>query len=82
MTKFLIKHDFFKTQKFSGQNFSQFKENLSDALISSICPIGKKIQDLRKDKSYLLKILKEGSNRARKISEHNLNKIKEIVGFI
>ena len=66
----------------AGKDFSEFKENLSEVLISTICPIGKKIQDLRKDKSYLLKILKEGSNRARKISEHNLNKTKEIVGFI
>ena len=69
-------------KEMNGKDFSKFKENLSDALISIICPIGKKIQDLKKDKSYLLKILKEGSNRARKISEHNLNKIKEIVGFI
>ncbi len=69
-------------KEMNGKDFSKFKENLSDALISTICPIGKKIQDLRKDKSYLLKILKEGSNRAREVSEHNLNKIKEIVGFI
>ena len=69
-------------KEMNGKDFSKFKENLSDALISTICPIGKKIKDLNKDKSYLLKILKEGSNRARKISEHNLNKVKEIVGFI
>ena len=69
-------------KEMNGKDFSKFKENLSDALISTICPIGKKIKDLNKDKSYILKILKEGSNRARKISEHNLNKIKEIVGFI
>ena len=69
-------------KEMKGKDFSKFKENLSDALISTICPIGKKIKDLNKDKPYLLKILKEGSNRARKISEHNLNKVKEIVGFI
>ena len=66
----------------SGKDFSKFKDNLSEVLIGAICPIGKKIQDLRKDKSYLLKVLKEGSSKARKISEYNLNKIKEIVGFI
>ena len=66
----------------NGKDFSKFKENLSDALVAVICPIGKRIEDLRKDKSYLLKILKDGSNKARKISEDNLNKIKEIVGFI
>ena len=69
-------------KEMNGKDFSKFKENLSDALISTICPIGKRIKDLNNDKSYLLKILKEGSNRARKISEHNLNKTKEIVGFI
>ena len=69
-------------KEMNGKDFSKFKENLSDALISTICPIGKRIKDLNNDKSYLLKILKDGSNRARKISEHNLNKIKEIVGFI
>ena len=69
-------------KEMNGKDFSKFKENLSDALISAICPIGKRIKDLNNDKSYLLKILKDGSNRARKISEHNLNKIKEIVGFI
>ena len=66
----------------AGKDFSKFKENLSDLLISTICPIGKKIKDLNKDKSYLLKALQEGSSKARKIAEHNLNKIKQIVGFI
>ena len=66
----------------AGKDFSKFKNEFSDVLISTICPIGKKIKDLKKDKSYLLKILKEGSNKARKIAEKNLNKIKEIVGFI
>ena len=69
-------------KEMNGKDFSKFKENLSAALISAISPIGKRIKDLNNDKSYLLKILKDGSNRARKISEHNLNKIKEIVGFI
>ncbi len=69
-------------KEMAGKDFSKFKENLSDALIASICPIGKKIKDLNKDRSYLLKILQEGSIKARKIAERNLNKIKEIVGFI
>ena len=65
-----------------GKDFSKFKENLSDALIATICPIGKKIEDLKKDKLYLTKVLKEGSNRASIIANKNLNKIKEIIGFI
>ena len=46
-------------KEMKGKDFSKFKENLSDALISTICPIGKKIKDLNKDKPYLLKILKD-----------------------
>ena len=69
-------------EEMAGKDFSKFKENLSEELINTICPIGKKIKDLNNDKSYLLKILKEGSSRARNIAESNLNKIKEIVGFI
>ena len=65
-----------------GKDFSKFKENLSDALIATICPIGKKIKDLNKDRSYLSKVLQDGSIKARKIAERNLNQIKEIVGFI
>ncbi len=66
----------------SGKDFSKFKENLSDVLIETICPIGKKIKDLKNDKSYLLKILNEGSFKAREIADKNLSKIKKILGFI
>tara|TARA_Y100000590_G_scaffold453711_1_gene599253 strand:- start:2381 stop:3391 length:1011 start_codon:yes stop_codon:yes gene_type:complete len=69
-------------EQMAGKDFSKFKENLSEVLISTICPIGKKIKKLNNDKAYLMKILKDGSSKARKISEENLSKIKEIVGFI
>ena len=69
-------------KEMAGKDFSKFKEQLSQVLIDTICPIGKKIKDLNNDKAYLMKVLKEGSSKARKISEGNLNKIKEIVGFI
>tara|TARA_B100002051_G_scaffold216428_1_gene209018 strand:+ start:1530 stop:2540 length:1011 start_codon:yes stop_codon:yes gene_type:complete len=66
----------------SGKDFSKFKKNLSEVLIDTICPIGKKINEIRKDKSYLIKIIEEGSNKARDISDRNLTQIKKIVGFI
>ena len=69
-------------KEMSGKDFSKLKDKLSDALIAVICPIGKEIKKLNEDKSYLLKILNDGSNKARKIANENLNQIKEIVGFI
>ena len=44
-------------QKFSGKNFSEFKENLSEILIDKITPISNDIKKLLKDKSYLDKTL-------------------------
>ena len=65
----------------TGKDFSSL-DKLSEVLVETICPIGKKIKELNRDKSYLMGILKEGSSKAGKISYQNLNKIKEIVGFI
>ena len=64
-----------------GKEFSKFKNDLTDALISMICPIGKKISDLRQDTSYLSNILAEGTNKANSVAEKNLKEVKKIIGF-
>ena len=69
-------------KEMEGMDFSKFKKNLSDALIATICPIGKKIKHLNKDKAQLLAILNEGTEKAKSIADKNLKEIKEIVGFI
>ena len=66
----------------AGKDFSKLKKELADALIATICPIGKKITELKKDEKYLIGILKNGSKRAKEIAKININKIKDIVGFI
>ena len=65
-----------------GKDFSKFKKNLSDVLIATICPIGKKIKDLNNEKNYLSQILRDGASKANLIAEKNLKKIKKIVGFV
>ena len=65
-----------------GKDFSKFKGELSDVIISSVCPIGKKIKELESDTANLKKILKEGSEKASTIAKNNLKEIKEILGFI
>ena len=69
-------------KEMEGKDFSKFKKKLSDALIATICPIGKKIKELNKDKHQLLSILKDGTEKAKVIADKNLKEIKEIVGFI
>ena len=66
---------------FSGKNFSEFKEKLSQALVDKINPISTEIQKLLSDKNYLDQILLEGSFKANEIASKKLKKIHKIVGF-
>ena len=67
--------------EFSGKNFSEFKENLSQLLVDKIIPISVEIKKLLNEKDYLLIILLEGSKKANDITIKKMKKIHEIVGF-
>ena len=66
----------------SGKEFSYLKNKLSEALVDSICPLGKKIRKLMDDKGHLLEVLKKGKEKATIKSEENLKKVREIVGLL
>ena len=68
-------------EDFSGKNFSIFKENLSQVLVDKILPISNEIKKLLNDKSYLDKILLEGSETANEIASKKVKKVHEILGF-
>ncbi len=68
-------------KKYSGKNFSEFKESLSQVLVDKISPISKKIKELLKEKSYLDEILNNGCKKADDIASKKIKKIHEIVGF-
>jgi len=68
-------------EKFSGKNFSEFKESLSQVLVDKIEPISIEIKKLLNDQKYLDEILKEGFEKADLIASKKVKKIKEIVGF-
>ena len=67
--------------KFSGKNFSGFKQQLSELLINKILPISQEIKKLLQDNNYLDSILLNGVEKADKIASKKIKKIKEIVGF-
>ena len=68
-------------KKFSGQNFSEFKENLSDVIVEKIVPISSEIKKLLNEKTYLDEILAEGCKKAEAISSEKIKKVHEIIGF-
>jgi tryptophanyl-tRNA synthetase len=69
-------------KEMSGKDFSYVKSKLSEALVDTICPIGRKIEQYMKDKGFLTDVLKKGREKATIKSEENLKKIRDIVGFI
>ena len=68
--------------KYEGQNFSNFKNDLSDALIERIAPIGIEIKKLMNDKEYLNQVLQEGKEKAKNKSELVLKEVYDIVVFV
>ncbi len=68
-------------KEFSGKNFSEFKEILSQVLVDKIDPISSEIKKLLNEKNYLDEILLEGCRKADSIASKKMKKIHEIVGF-
>ena len=66
----------------AGKEYSDIKKKLGDILVSEICPVGKEINKLMKDETYLLQILKKGSEKANIKAEENLKIIRDKVGLI
>ena len=76
--KFLIED--FKIRKYIKKNITN--SGVSEIIIETICPIGKKIKDLLKDQTYLKAVIQKGKEKANLKAEENLKKIRDIVGLI
>ena len=66
----------------SGKEYSFLKTKLTEILVSEITPVGKEIEKLLKDKSYLKQILLKGKEKALIIAEENMKNIREKIGLI
>ena len=69
-------------QDMAGKEYSFLKTKLAEILINEITPVGKEIQRLLNERSYLKEVLKKGSEKANIIAEVNLKNIRDIVGLI
>ena len=66
----------------AGKDYSYLKKDLGELIVAKITPIGKKIEELRKDKRHLEAVLKKVLKKASIKAEENLKKIREIVGLV
>ena len=67
--------------EFSGKNFSDFKEKLSNLLVEKIEPISKEIKKLLNEEKHLDKILLEGTEKANEFASTKVKEMKKIIGF-
>ncbi len=67
--------------EFGGKNFSEFKNKLSDLVVEKISPISSEINKLKKDNNFIDEILKDGAEKADKITSKKVNEMKKIIGF-
>ena len=67
--------------EFKNKNFSEFKKKLTDVLVAKLNPISKEINKLDNDKSFILKVLNEGAEKASKIASKKVVDLKKIIGF-
>ena len=69
------------SQQYAGKEFSLFKKDLSDLVVEKIQPIGKEINKLMKDQSYLDSIMINGKNKAIVEADSVLTKVYDIIGL-
>lgn len=69
-------------QTFEGANFSTFKKDLTDQIITVMDPIRLEMLSLLKDPATLDGILKKGGEAANDLASRHLKEIKEIIGFL
>ena len=66
----------------AGQQFSQFKETLTELAVETIAPVSERMRELMADPDHIDQVLVAGASRAREIAAPILHETKDIVGFI
>jgi len=68
--------------RFAGSNFGPFKEQLAEALIAHVEPIGNRTREYLKDPTALDRVLQDGARKAEAIAEPIVAEAERLVGFL
>jgi tryptophanyl-tRNA synthetase len=68
--------------KYAGQGYGKFKEDVAEVVIEGLAPIQKRYKELINNKDYLEKVYREGRDRAEYKAMKTLRKVYKKVGFI
>lgn len=67
--------------KYKGLGYGAFKKDLVEVVVSALEPIQSKYEEILKS-GEVEKVLKEGAEKAREVSNGILNKVKKKIGFV
>ena len=67
--------------RYAGQGFGVFKPALAEVVVAALAPIGEAMRRYLSDPAEIDRILAQGAERAREISEPVLAQVKRKVGF-
>ncbi len=68
--------------RFGGEQFSTFKQHLSDLAVAVLAPIQDEMRRLVAAPDYVDEVMRDGAERARAISEPIIRDVHEIIGFL
>lgn len=68
-------------KEFSGKGYGFFKSAVADVVVDEIKPIQDKYKQLKEDKEYIDKVIKEGAEKASYIANKTLRKVYKKIGF-
>lgn len=67
---------------YDGKNYSEFKSDLAEVIVSFLKPFQEKRQELSEDLVFIEDLLMESEEKARKMASKNLEEIKQKMGLL
>ena len=68
--------------RYYGQGYGPFKEEVAEAVVSLLAPIQQRYEELRADEAELRSLLARGADKAREASAQTLEQMYERMGFV
>lgn len=70
------------TEQFSGQGYGKLKGAVAEAVVECLKPVQARYAELRADEASLMRVLRDGAQRASAKADVTLQRVHESLGFI
>ena len=69
-------------RRFEGKGYGDFKLAVGQAVVDGLTPVQKRYEEYLADKAELERIMRQGAEKAARIAERTLSKVKKKIGYI